>query len=513
MSTGDYSNHSFNSPSASSMFPLPSDLPPEQPKDLKEVFNDLLREKNVSSNASWEYALKLIGNDSRFELFRHHKERKQWFNDYKIQKTKDEKEEQRAKVKRARENLESLLESSDKVTPNTRYRQAMEYFAHHEAWKAVPDSERREIFREVVEELTIRVREEQKAARKRNMKTLAEILDAMTSVTYRTKWEEAQQLLLDNPVFSEDAGLLGMDKEDALVVFEDHIRALEKEEEEERRREKCRVYRSQRKNREAFISLLDHMHKQGRLTSMSKWCNLYPDISTDSRYSSMLTQPLSGSTPLDLFKFYVENLKHRYEDDKETIRDILKKNNFEIKCDTSYEEFVQLMSQDDRTDKVDPANVKVIFDKYLSKAQEREKEKLREENKRKKKIENAFMNLLHSLEPQLDENSDWEAVKKAIVDDEAYVAIATEEERLALFKMYIQTVQESCSHHHSRSKKKHKKARTRNASSSSSSTSSQTRAMDTEEPEPGQVESEASDIEELERQRRALLEQLEAANC
>lgn len=512
MSTGDYSNNSFHSPSAS-MLPILPDLPPEQPsKDLKEVFNDLLREKNVSSNASWEYALKLIGNDGRFELFRHHKERKQWFNDYKIQKAKDEKEEQRAKVKRARENLEKLLQTSEKVNPNTRYRQAMEYFAHHESWKAVPDTERREIFREVIEELTIRVREEQKAARKRNMKVLAEILDAMTSVSYRTKWEEAQQLLLDNPVFAEDAGLLGMDKEDALVVFEDHIRALEKEEEEERRREKVRVYRVQRKNREAFNTLLDQLHKQGKLTSISKWCNLYPEISTDSRYTAMLSQPLSGSTPLDLFKFYVEDLKNRYEDDKEIIREILRKQNFEVKSDTTYEAFVEVLSQDDRTEKVDAGNVKVIFEKYLAKVQEREKEKLREENKRKKKIENAFMNLLHSLEPQLDENSDWEAVKKAIVDDEAYNAIATEEERISLFKVYIQTVQESCSHHHSRSKKKNKKSKTKLASSSSSSNSSPANVMDNEEPEPGQVESEASDIEELEKQRKALLEQLAAAN-
>jgi pre-mRNA-processing factor 40 len=43
-----------------------------------------------------------------------------------------------------------------------------------------------------------------------------------------------------------------MDKEDALVVFEEHIRELEKEEEEEKEREKKRSKRQQRKNRERF---------------------------------------------------------------------------------------------------------------------------------------------------------------------------------------------------------------------------------------------------------------------
>lgn len=43
-----------------------------------------------------------------------------------------------------------------------------------------------------------------------------------------------------------------MDKEDALIVFEDHIRELEKEEEEEKEREKKRIKRQQRKNRDNF---------------------------------------------------------------------------------------------------------------------------------------------------------------------------------------------------------------------------------------------------------------------
>ena len=32
----------------------------------------------------------------------------------------------------------------------------------------------------------------------------------------------------------------------------------------------------------------------------------------------------SGSTPLDLFKFFVEDLKSRYSDEKKIIKDILK---------------------------------------------------------------------------------------------------------------------------------------------------------------------------------------------
>lgn len=48
-----------------------------------------------------------------------------------------------------------------------------------------------------------------------------------------------------------------MDKEDALICFEEHIRALEREEEEERERARLRERRQHRKNREAFqVALL-----------------------------------------------------------------------------------------------------------------------------------------------------------------------------------------------------------------------------------------------------------------
>ena len=106
------------------------------------------------------------------------------------------------------------------------------------------------------------------------MKNLTRLLDSMADVNFRTVWTEAQQLLLDNSSFSEDNELLGMlnlfqcselivfdnlfclaamDKEDALIVFEQHIRELEQEEEEERERNKKRMKRLQRKNRDSFL--------------------------------------------------------------------------------------------------------------------------------------------------------------------------------------------------------------------------------------------------------------------
>lgn len=457
---------------------------------MDSTFKELLSEHNVPSTASWQHAVKLISSDGRYELFRHHPERKQMFNNYKIQRSKEEKEEQRLKIKRARERLEELLQNHEKINSSTRYRQAQEVLGGLDVWKTVPEQERREIFRDVIEHLGMKEREAAKTVRKRNMKRLAEILDGMTSVSYRTRWEEAQQLLLDNPVFSTDTDLLGMDKEDALIVFEDHIRALEKIDEDERRREKIRLYRNQRKNRQAFLSLLDELHEQGKLTSISKWCNMYHDISSDPRFAAMLTQPLSGSTPLDLFKFYLQDLRDRYEDEKIIIREILANKKFEVKLDTTYESFADVVSTDDRSEKLDAGNVKLIYERLLEKVKEKERERIHEENKKRKKLESNFMSLLHSLEPAIDEKAIWDHVRKAIVDDEAFLAIPSEEERISLFQSYIETIQSTCTHHHSKKgkkkseKKRGKESRKRRVSRSSS-LSSQSSVEDEEEKRRG----------------------------
>merc|ERR1712066_786891 len=84
-----------------------------------------------------------------------------------------------------------------------------------------------------------------------------------------TTWEQAQQMLLDNPAFADDDELLAMDKEDALIAFEDHIRELEKEWEMERDKEKKRTKRLQRKNRDAMNTVLDELHKLTNLTNLS----------------------------------------------------------------------------------------------------------------------------------------------------------------------------------------------------------------------------------------------------
>ncbi|GFS37335.1 pre-mRNA-processing factor 40 homolog B [Nephila pilipes] len=426
-------------------------------KEAIEAFKDLLRDKNVPSNATWEQALKLIVNDPRYGTLKKLNEKKQAFNGYKTQRSKEEKEDQRLKAKKAKEELEIFLQNCDKMHSSIRYRKAQEIFGDLEVWRAVPDRDRKEVYDDVVFFVGKREKEEAKALRKRNMKVLSSVLDSMTSVTYRTTWAEAQQLLLDNSQFAEDAELLNMDKDDALIVFEEHIRQLEQEEEEEKERERKRIQRQQRKNREAFVRLLNQLHEAGKLTSMSVWVELYPTFSADIRFSNMLTQP--GSTPLDLFKFYVEELKSRFHDEKKIIKELLKEKGFTVEVRTTFDEFATVVSEDKRSANLDAGNVKLTFNSLMEKAEAREKERLKEEARKQRRLENAFRSMLKNAVPSVDSTVEWSEIRKQFENEAPFENITVESERVRLFKEYQQTLEEACSHHHSKPKKHSKKAK------------------------------------------------------
>ncbi|PVD30953.1 hypothetical protein C0Q70_10229 [Pomacea canaliculata] len=426
-------------------------------KEAIEAFKALLKEKDVPSNASWESAMKLIINDGRYGALKHLNEKKQAFNEYKTKEQRKrrylpkDQEEQRIRAKQAKEDLEQFLLNSDKMNSTIKYWKADNMFGDQDIWKNVSDRDRRDLFDDVVHLLAKREKEEAKALRKRNIKVFSEILDTMPNLKYSTTWSEAQQMLLDNPRFTEDPDL------------ERAYRMLEQENDDEKRRQK----RTQRKNRESFLVLLDELHEQGKLNSMSLWMDLYPTISQDIRFTHMLGQP--GSTPLDLFKFYVEELKARFHDEKKIVKEILKERSFFIEVSTTYEDFSAVIMSDKRATNLDSGNIKLTYNSLIEKAEAREKERLKEEARKLKKMENNFKAALSKHD--IDMDSKWEEAKAKLERDPAWEAITLESERIRLFKEYIIALEEACAHHHSRRKKskKHKNRRSRSRTPSSES--------------------------------------------
>lgn len=86
-----------------------------------EAFKSLLREKGVPSMANWETALKIISKDSRYEYLSKLNEKKQAFNAYKIQRQKEEKEEARLRIKKAKEDYEDFLTNNSRINSSMKY--------------------------------------------------------------------------------------------------------------------------------------------------------------------------------------------------------------------------------------------------------------------------------------------------------------------------------------------------------------------------------------------------------
>ncbi|XP_073174595.1 pre-mRNA-processing factor 40 homolog B isoform X5 [Lepidochelys kempii] len=378
--------------------------------EAKLAFKELLKDKGVPSNTSWELAMKMIVDDPR-------------------------------------------------------YRKAEQMFGEQEVWAVVPERDRKEIYDDVLFFLAKKEKEHAKQLRKRNIQALKNILDSMSNVSFQTTWSEAQQYLMDNPTFAEDQDLQNMDKEDALICFEEHIRTLEKEEEEEKEKTRLRERRQHRKNREAFQNnrlllaqaFLDELHDKGQLHSMSTWMELYPALSADTRFANMLGQP--GSTPLDLFKFYVEDLKARFHDEKKIIKDILKDRGFGVEVNTTFEDFAHVISFDKRAATLDAGNIKLTFNSLLEKAEAREREREKEEVRKLRRREAAFKSMLKQAAPPLEPGSSWDEVRERFVSDLAFEQITLESERIRLFREFLQVVENECQHYHAKAKKHTKRVR------------------------------------------------------
>ncbi|XP_045410937.1 pre-mRNA-processing factor 40 homolog B isoform X1 [Lemur catta] len=473
----------------------------------KQAFKELLRDKAVPSNASWEQAMKMVVTDPRYSALPKLSEKKQAFNAYKAQREKEEKEEARLRAKEAKQTLQHFLEQHERMTSTTRYRRAEQTFGELEVWAVVPERDRKEVYDDVLFFLAKKEKEQAKQLRRRNIQALKSILDGMSSVTFQTTWSQAQQYLMDNPSFAQDHQLQNMDKEDALICFEEHIRALEREEEEERERARLRERRQQRKNREAFQTFLDELHETGQLHSMSTWMELYPAVSTDVRFANMLGQPgkaarlpllwpgflpcqplcappswscsrpqpqalgscrppgpppslPAGSTPLDLFKFYVEELKARFHDEKKIIKDILKDRGFCVEVNTAFEDFAHVISFDKRAAALDAGNIKLTFNSLLEKAEAWEREREKEEARRMRRREAAFRSMLRQAVPALELGTTWEEVRERFVCDSAFEQITLESERIRLFREFLQVLEQTeCQHLHTKGRKHGRKGK------------------------------------------------------
>ncbi|GFY89502.1 pre-mRNA-processing protein 40B [Actinidia rufa] len=196
-------------------------------KLARNAFKALLEFTNVGSDWTWDQAMRVIINDQRYGALRTLGERKQVFNEFMVQRKKQDAEERHARQKRALEDFRKMLEESEELTPSTRWSKAIAIFEDDERFKAVERAKDREdLFEDYIVEHEKKERAKALEERKWNRGEYLNFLKSCDFITASSQWRKVQDRL------EADERCSRLDKIDRLEIFQEYIRDLEREEEE-----------------------------------------------------------------------------------------------------------------------------------------------------------------------------------------------------------------------------------------------------------------------------------------
>eukprot|EP01103_Thecamoeba_quadrilineata_P010662 TRINITY_DN2360_c0_g1_i1.p1 TRINITY_DN2360_c0_g1~~TRINITY_DN2360_c0_g1_i1.p1 ORF type:complete len:696 (+),score=185.60 TRINITY_DN2360_c0_g1_i1:282-2090(+) len=398
-------------------------------RDSVDQFMELLTTSGIGSSCTWEQALRIIITDPRYRTLKTLTERKQVFSDYISEKKKQEREEIRTKERKARDEFMRMLKECDQINLHSSLKKSLPLIEKDDRYQAIDsEGEREELYEDYLYELEKKQKEEQRQARKENMRKFKEMLETLpeyNGYNVRIHWRELKEQLKEDSVFK------ALERMDRLTVFQEHIRHQERKEAEEKRVERDKLRRQCRKNRDAFRALIAQKYSDGEFDFKSKWKDVLALVKENPAFQSVLQQP--GSNPSELFMDFKEELDEQYLRERRNLKEILKGlTDVEIKSSTTFEEFESNFRADPKYENIDTTFRKLYFDEVKEKVIRKEKS---EDKKKKKKSLDAFQQVLKKTR-SINSFSTWSLVRDELASDSSYQSL-TDEEREAAFKDYI----------------------------------------------------------------------------
>ncbi|EXC51391.1 Pre-mRNA-processing factor 40-A-like protein [Morus notabilis] len=400
-------------------------------QEAKNAFKSLLESANVQSDWTWEQAMREIINDKRYGALKTLGERKQAFNEYLGQRKKLEAEERRMRQKKAREEFTIMLEESKELTSSTRWSKAVSMFENDERFKAVERArDREDLFESYIVELERKEKEKAAEEHRRNAAEYRKFLESCDFIKVNSQWRKVQVRLED------DERCLRLEKLDRLLIFQDYIRDLEKEEEEQKKIQKEQLRRVERKNRDEFRKLMEEHIDAAALTAKTPWRDYCLKVKDLPQYEAVASNT-SGSTPKDLFEDVTEELEKQYHDDKARVKDTLKLGKVSFESSWTFDDFKAAILEDIGSPPILEINLKLVYEELL----ERAKEKEEKETKKRQRLADDFTKLLHSKK-EITTTSNWEDCRQLFEECQEYRAIGEESVTRDIFEEYITHLQE-----------------------------------------------------------------------
>ncbi|KAL8766335.1 MAG: hypothetical protein Q9209_006862 [Squamulea sp. 1 TL-2023] len=407
------------------------------------AFIGLLRRQKVQPDWTWEQTMRATIKDPQYRALKDPKDRKAAFEKYAVEVRLQEKDRAKERLAKLRTDFGTMLRRHPEIKHYTRWKTARPIIEGETIFRSTnDDTERKQLFEEYIIELKKAHIEQEAVARKSAMDELVHILKGLELEPY-TRWAEADSMIRSDSKFQQDSKFQTLSKSDILTAFENHIKSLERTFNDERQREKNSKVRRERQNRDRFLDLLSELRTAGKIKAGTKWMSIYPDIKDDSRYTNMLGQRGSGSTPLDLFWDIIEEEERALRVVRNDVYDVLEDKRYEVTPKTTFQDFLSLMSTDRRTDSLPDDTLSLIFARLQEKIV-RKSEHVQHANERhqRRNIDALRSKIKHLSNPPVSASTTWETVRPQIAHLEEFKALESDDLRSQAFEKVIRRLRE-----------------------------------------------------------------------
>merc|ERR1719424_891404 len=203
----------------------------------------------ITSTSKWGEVNRLCNQDPRWAALKTMGQKKQFFAEWQTRRMKEEKEERRLNLKKARDKFLKMLAEDTTIDMKTRWREAQTRLLDDERYKLLEDDrEREELFNDFVVELARKDDEEKRVLRKMRFDAYMVFLKEFPEITHLTRWVEIRTVLEEK----KDPRFDALDESERRHNFQDLVTELRKVAEAERQEREKEKREKEKANRDAF---------------------------------------------------------------------------------------------------------------------------------------------------------------------------------------------------------------------------------------------------------------------
>ncbi|KAI1337452.1 hypothetical protein F5Y15DRAFT_417920 [Xylariaceae sp. FL0016] len=430
----------YGDPRAQAFVPASNEPEYATSEEAEAAFTKMLRRNGVQSDWSWEQAMRATIKDPQYRAIKDPKDRKAAFETYCYDMVIQDKERAKDRLTKLRADFGTMLKSHPDIKHYTRWKTARPIIEGETIFRSTNnEEERKQLFEDYIVELKKSHMESQSSLRKSAMDGLIDLLPKLNLEPY-TRWSEAQGMLKATAPFQNEEKYKTLTNFDILTAFQNHIKTLERTFNESRQEQRNKKLRIERKNRDAFVELLQELRRVGKIKAGTKWNSIYPLIENDERFTSACGQ--AGSTPIDLFWDVVEEEERALRGTRNDVLDVLDDNRFEFTPKTTFEEFIAAIKNDRRSANIDRDILMLIFERLQEKKSNKRSEEDRHAERQQRRAVDDLRSYIKHMDPPVLPDDTWEKIRPRLARAPEFQAVASEDSRRGAFEKVLRRVRD-----------------------------------------------------------------------